>query len=219
MNFLKEIFYALMDILFPSRCGSCNKEFVYDGEIFCKPCKSSIEEVPYPVYDPAEGISALFSPFAYGGAIAEAIIRCKHGRDPALALKLARLALKITPPPQCEIVLPVPLHRKRLAFRGFNQSTYLAREAAKISSAPWSPSILLRHKETIPQKGLSKSERYNNLKGSFMVPAKKIEKIKEKRVLLVDDVWTTGATMHSCAEALLKAGVKEVYAFTICRVV
>lgn len=118
-----------------------------------------------------------------------------------------------------DIIIPVPLHRWRLLGRRFNQSAELARHVAKKAGKQYLPTALIRKKSTIPQVGLPAKARQDNVKGAFMVPDDKKSEILGKRVILVDDVYTTGATVNSASRALLLGGADEVFVVTFARVV
>lgn len=117
-----------------------------------------------------------------------------------------------------DVILPVPLHRKRLWARRFNQSALLARALAKSCALTCLPAGLLRTRHTQPQKGLSRSARYKNVAGVFAVDNKHLALISGKRVLLIDDVFTSGATLDTCARALRGAGATQVHVLTLARV-
>lgn len=113
------------------------------------------------------------------------------------------------------ILIPVPLTKKRLKERGFNQSEELARYLAWHWKIPLINNILLKTKETLPQAELSKKQREQNIKGAFS--CEKTDLIKNKKVILVDDVYTTGSTMGEAAKALKSAGAKEVFGVALAR--
>jgi len=117
--------------------------------------------------------------------------------------------------PQVDSIIPVPLHKKRYAERGFNQAALLARMLAKETEIPMYEHILIRTKNKPHQARLDREGRLQNVIKAFRVVAPK--KMQGKRVLLVDDVYTTGATMQTCAEILLKEGATEVYGWTLAR--
>jgi len=148
----------------------------------------------------------------YEGALAEAINQLKFHGVKRLSKPLGILLQSIDLPAMDGIV-PVPLSIKGLRERGFNQSLLIARIVSKKNSAPLLMDILLKKKETPPQIGLSAKERLSNLKNAFEVN----RDIKGLRLLLVDDVMTTGATVTECSKVLLKAGAKEVIVFTLAR--
>jgi ComF family protein len=117
-----------------------------------------------------------------------------------------------------DILIPVPLHRRRLWQRRFNQSALLARAIARDTDLPCLPDALQRNRHTVPQKGLSRSERHLNVRGAFAVRPRGTDQIKGKRVMIVDDVFTSGATLNECARILKKAGAAQVFVLTLARV-
>lgn len=116
---------------------------------------------------------------------------------------------------EVDLVVSVPLSRGRLKERGFDQSLLLAKGFARRSALKLGEGVLEKVKETPPQVGLSGKERRQNLRGAFAV--KEPEAVKGKKVLVVDDVFTTGATLSEVSKVLLKAGAKEVFAITVAR--
>lgn len=146
----------------------------------------------------------------------EALHKLKYRRDIGLGDALAGQIAEFVRAQEwpVEIVVPVPLGRKRIAERGYNQVGLIARPLALALKAGFSPGGLVRQRETRSQVGLTKSERLNNVRGAFRArPAL----VGGKIVLLVDDVATTGSTLSSGAEALLAAGARGVYALTVAR--
>jgi ComF family protein len=115
------------------------------------------------------------------------------------------------------LIVPVPLHPKRLRERGFNQAVILAREISKKVSIPLDYLTLRRHVFTEPQVSLGKEQRTANVRGAFAV--KNTRKIEGRRIILVDDVYTTGSTIKECAAELLRCGAAEVAALTLARAV
>jgi ComF family protein len=117
-----------------------------------------------------------------------------------------------------DLILPVPLHRWRLLTRGFNQSAVLAQRISRLSGRPWAPALLERHRATASQQGLGAEARQENITAaSFRV--RRPERVAGAKVLLVDDVLTTGATLAACAAVLRRAGAARVDALTLARVV
>jgi len=114
-----------------------------------------------------------------------------------------------------DLVLPVPLHRNRERQRGFNQAGLLAEQVGKLSGIRMGGKDCVRVRDTPPQAGLRAAERRKNVKGAFAVPQP--ERVRGLRVLLVDDVLTTGATADACARALLEAGARGVAVLTLAR--
>lgn len=117
-----------------------------------------------------------------------------------------------------DVIIPVPLHRRRLWQRRFNQSAVLARALAQSCAKQCLPAGLLRTRHTQPQKGLSRSARYQNVAGVFATHESAGKSIDGKRVLLIDDVFTSGATLDACARALRGAGATQVHVLTLARV-
>jgi ComF family protein len=111
--------------------------------------------------------------------------------------------------------MPVPLGKRRLKWRGFKQAEELAKELSSFLKIPLVSDCLIKIKETLPQVELSEKEREENIKGVFKI--KNDEKILGKKILLVDDVYTTGSTMKECARILKRAGAKEIIGIVIAR--
>jgi len=114
-----------------------------------------------------------------------------------------------------DLIIPVPLHKKRRRRRGYNQSEIIAKHLSKVYCLPMSSQILIKTKNTVPQMKLSKKLRIKNLTDSFS--SKNIHILKNKNIMLVDDVITTGTTLNTCAKKLIKAGAKKVFVFTLAR--
>ena len=145
------------------------------------------------------------------------IYQLKFSGNTAMARAIAELAYPLLNNPdfkQCNMIVPVPLYWQRYMLRGYNQSEVLAKMLGKYLNIPVkSPLKRIRH--TTRQATLNREERLKNLKGAFAVP--KPEKVAGKIILLVDDVLTTGSTLHACAEALRQAGAKDIKVFTAAR--
>lgn len=129
-----------------------------------------------------------------------------------LAEPLGKLLLRLEIP-ECDAIVPVPLSRKGLRERGFNQTLLVSRVLSKELKIPLYMDILLKRKDTPPQLGLDAKERLKNLKGAFEARGR----INNLRLLLFDDVMTTGATARECSKTLIKAGAKEVLVITLAR--
>ena len=114
-----------------------------------------------------------------------------------------------------DIIIPVPIHKKRMKTRGYNQSELIARELAKICGNKMYTDVLIKIKSNKAQSTLNKEERENNAKNVYKLC--KLEKINNKKVLILDDIYTTGATVKECALELSKANVKEIGIFTVAK--
>lgn len=196
------------ELVAPSRCAACDAR-IRRRTLFCVACAVSVIERPsrYPARECAV--------FAYGGAIATAIARCKYGGRPDLAPRLGELMATRAESfaGQIDIVVSVPLHPRRLADRGFDQAALLARPIARRLVVPWAPRALARVQDTAKQASLDKAARATNLHGAFAVRTP--EAIQGRRVLLVDDVRTTGATLSGCVSALRSAGAERVWTMVL----
>lgn len=218
---------ALLDIFFPRICAVCEKD-IADGPL-CGTCHTAFcsKEIRSPLCvkcgDPfisKEGtdracgkcltIKVPFnlarSSFVYDGAVAESIHRLKYTGKVILAYPLGALMASCAEvlPIKPDVVVPVPLHIERLKARGFNQSLMLAKIVAKRLGVKTDCSNLKRIRPTLPQIGLKHDERAENVAGAFKVIDSLV--FKNKKILLIDDVFTTGATIKECAKTLKKAG-------------
>lgn len=116
-----------------------------------------------------------------------------------------------------DFIIPVPLHWRRLIYRGFNQSALLAQGISKLSHVPYHPLLLQKNKSTLPQASLPEKSRHQNVKKAFSISTKYSNLINNKYIVLVDDVMATGATLSACAEPLLKAGAAKVSIIVLAR--
>ena len=151
--------------------------------------------------------------------VSEAIQHFKYHRDLSVGKTLAILAAVHYPfaSESYDAIIPVPLHLERLRWRGFNQSLLLARAIGATHQIAVDPFLLERSRPTVPQTQLMGKERRTNVKGAFTVSA--TDHVKGKRMLVVDDVYTSGATVHECAQTLRHAGAQVVDVFTLARAV
>lgn len=119
---------------------------------------------------------------------------------------------------EADVLIPVPLHRQRLWQRRYNQAALIAAELAKRTGKDWIADALLRLRQTIPQKGLNRKERNENVKNAFGLNTRRLPAVAEKNILLIDDVFTSGATLNECARTLRTAGAARVNVLTVARV-
>lgn len=233
------LFKKFVDLLIPIRCAKCGT-ILENRRGLCADCWTLIPFITEPVcnccgfpfdFEVEEGAlcgacshihppyTTARSVFVYTLQSKDLILKFKHTDSihsaPLFAEWMARL-LKDVENPLC---IPVPLHWTRLFMRTYNQAALLAQEIAKHNNWAYAPSLLLRKRRTPSQGRLSKAERIKNIERAFAVSKKKKGLLLDRTIILVDDVFTTGATLNACSKTLLKAGAKEVQALTLGRVV
>jgi len=231
----------ILDIALPPLCPSCRAP-LGDGAGLCAECwsKLSLIEKPYCArlgipftYDPGPGLlsmEAIADPPAYDRAraavryddIARALVVAFKFNDrldlaPMMGRWMARAGGELLA--EADALLPVPLHWRRLWARRFNQAAALAGAISELSGVPVLHGALARVRATPQQVGLSKSDRAGNVQGAFKVPPERKADIAGKRLVLVDDVLTSGATVDTCARTLLRAGAAHVDVLVFARVV
>ncbi len=197
----------------PFICPQCRHDLLIEPQDMCRRCC-------FPSRGPGGYCPACWRalpPFnralaagVYTGHLRDLIIRFKFHGEKALAIPLGKLmsrqVIDLLNPP--DLIIPVPLHTKRLASRGFNQAELLSRVLSGYCRAPVATGILNRHRPTVKQSELDRSARLDNVRGSFIVCDP--WRLTGKAVLLVDDVYTTGATVIGCTQELLKVGARRV---------
>lgn len=240
MTSVKRFLHALLDVILPPICHICHAFIPNAGELhICPACRERLPLVSSPLC-PVCGISftgtggdhccgaclthpphfdTARSHFLYEGAIRDLIHSFKYNKQTHLRYPLALLALEgvnsFLTDHNPHLIVPVPLHRSRLRQRGFNQAVLLGSVLSKKLSIPMLPDVLSKIRPTEPQLKLSAAERRINVKGAFTV--KTANAVAGKRILLLDDVMTTGSTMNECAKELKKAGAEAVIAATVAR--
>lgn len=221
----------IVDFVFPPRCPLCGEGLVAQGGL-CGACWSELRipsepccaacQRPFPGATPEGSLCApcLADPPRHAGIAAatlytegsrKLILAFKHGRRIALAPLLGRLIAARLPPVAADwLIVPVPLHRWRLWQRGFNQAALLAGELARTTGAALAVDALSRIKSTPKLGGLGRAARARVLAGAIVVAPNRSARLTGRRVLLVDDVLTSGATTDACTRALLRAGAAQV---------
>ena len=182
-------------------CQKCGRPLVSDVSITCGEC---IEDEPH--------FTRVRSFGLYEGTLREAISLFKYYGIKRLSKPLSEMMCKIRTP-HADAVIPVPLSKEKLRQREFNQAALFAKHIAGHIGAELILDCLIKMRDTMPQVGLNAEERRRNIKNAFGIVNKEI--ILGKSIALVDDVFTTGATIRSCAKLLKKAGAKEVYGITL----
>jgi ComF family protein len=230
----------LFGLMFPPVCAGCEKHVAQPGSL-CGQCWSKVRFIEKP-YCPVLGIpfshdlgAEILSaeaiaeppPFRHArsvavheGVIRDMVHRLKYNDrtdlGPWMAGWMKRAGGELLD--DCDIIVPVPLHAWRFWFRRFNQSAELARHLARSSGKTFDPDALKRVKQTKQQVGLGLNERVLNVRGAFKVPVAQEIKVRGRNVLLIDDVYTTGATVKAASRALLRGGAANVDVLTFGRV-
>ena len=207
-----------LELLFPSLCVLCTAP-LKDVKAVCTPCLEALSPTGLgPWLDEAavrEGLDEAWSAFWYDEAMQSLIHLLKYGGHRRVGGRLGEALFRPlegeVPWDRFDTLAPVPLHRTKRRERGYNQSAILARALGKLSGLPVSERLVLRHRWTRSQTGLSVQERRTNVGGSFRATGPG----GGRKVLLVDDVLTTGATASACAQALKAVGFGEVAVLTV----
>lgn len=227
-----------MGLIFPPSCAACGKLLVHErtGDLLCRQCLAGIEPVGSPVCTVC-GIPFVSSAgqdhicgrcmknrpcfhssrslFIYSGTVRKLIHRTKFHGDGYAMKALCRIsarAMKTAELPQVDMIIPVPLHVSRLRARGFNQAASMAKRLFPAKTV--NVDLLSRIRLTVPQMNLSASERHANVKGAFGVVH---GQAGGKRLLVFDDIFTTGSTVDSAVQALERSGARRVDVFTLAR--
>ena len=227
-----------IDLAVPSRCPACGVITMAD-HLFCVACWQKLDFLdgpacrscgePFPLnpgvdaqcgnclaHPPA--IDGMRAAVAYGEIARTLALKLKYGGRPGVAITLARQMRRLLPESD-RLLTPVPLHRWRIWGRGFNQAALIGRALARLSGQEFIPDLLIRTKSTPVLRGMGPVERRKAVRGAFAVSPRRTERIKGRDIVLVDDVYTTGATVNACAAALKRAGAASVVVCCWSRVV
>ena len=245
-GWLAEISDALISVAFPSGCRICERLLTTASRVpLCRECLSSFERVPNIICEvcgrPLPGLARkegepLLCPLCqektyafdrarsfalYKDAVVRAILLLKFEQVEPLGVwfseRLAEIVNADAALRSADVVVPVPLHRERERERGYNQAALLSRPLAKRLKLPHKAVLLMRTRARPDKQVLSLEERWESVRGAFATrPGSQVD---NQRVLLIDDVLTTGATLDACARALREAGAKSVVGLTVARAV
>jgi len=219
---------SCLDIFFPPYCVGCGRQ----GEIWCQDCVQEIEPISGRLC-PSCGLPLISTmqcgscrseelPFHarsyawYRGPICRALVQLKYRPDRRLSDWLANRLIEIVSReawPSMTVV-PVPLSRKKFNRRGYNQVDLIASGVARKLGQPYRASALRRIRDTRSQVGLSPDARRRNVQGAFRADSRKV---RGKNILIIDDLFTTGATLLACTQVLRSAGAELVFALTVAR--
>lgn len=209
---LRDLADSALRLLFPSRCVLCGRE----GDLICEPCRRSFP----PRLDPdallkLSGIRGARAVWPYEGNVGEIVRRYKYNGlrslAPVLASEMAHVFHEWSP--AIDLIVHVPAHPARLRERGFDQSELLARELSRMTEVGAVPALIRLRETAVQARAMSAAQRADNVRGVFHVPDP--EQLQRARILLIDDVLTTGATLREASRALHRAGVRNVYALTL----
>jgi ComF family protein len=229
------LFRSVLDFALPPRCGGCGA-IVDDVDSFCTDCWRKLEflqggcarcGLPLKGTDAETCAACLARPprldriraaVGYGDISRSIALRLKYGRKTALARTMSRyMRPLIGDLPADALLVPVPLHRRRLWSRGFNQSAIVARELSRRTGVPVAVDALKRVRPTPPLKGMGMRQRRRTVAGVFRANAARM--IKGRTIILIDDVLTTGSTANACARVLKRAGAARVDLISWARVI
>jgi ComF family protein len=244
MRSLTTVLRRLLHAVLPVECATCGSALTDDPvPFFCRTCWAAIRPIkgsacPHCGLPFASEVALTYSPehrclacrqappaftrawacYTYEPPIQDAIHLFKYRGKVALSGALGSLLRQAwQKPADADVLMPVPLHPSRLREREYNQSLLLADQLNRDLRLPLVYDNLVRQRATPPQTELSRSERLANLRRCFAV--RRPDEVEGKRVLLVDDVMTTGTTVNECAKALRKAGAEEVFVVTLARTI
>jgi ComF family protein len=212
----------LLDLFFPRFCFGCQRE----GSYLCQDCQATLEISGFhQTISRGQNLRDLYFAVDYRKPLIKKLIQrfkydpfIKELTRPLASLIIEHFLLMENKPDFREFgLVPIPLEKKKLKWRGFNQAEEIAGELAKFFNLRVLNNVLVKRKKTLPQVELSEKERRENVKGAFLVKNKEL--VVNKKILLVDDVYTTGSTMEEAARVLKEAGAKEVVGIVIARAV
>ena len=228
MTLLRRLASRGLDLLFPAECAVCSRE----GSFLCTDCEPSLPRLTHPFCgkcaEPDEApvcswcraeapaYEKIRGPYRYTGAVRDMVHDLKYANIRALAPTLGGLLADYLESHRFEadVLAPVPLHARRERSRGYNQSYLLAREVSRRAQIPMADQRLLRTTDTPPQVAMSgREERCKNIVGAFECT----QEVTGLRVMLIDDVVTTGSTMSACASVLKDAGASSVMGLALAR--
>lgn len=237
----KIIWFSLLDFFFPSVCRICNgplngakwvccecmERIITTSPPYCDLCgfplPPSFSNTTRPLCKDCRKRTPHFykarSVAIYDGVMRECIHLLKYEKKMALSRPLGKMMADLIKgyisKEEFDLIVPVPLHHKKKKERGFNQAELLSNEVGKTVGVPVNAKDLIKHRSTPSQTDLSKKQRITNVKNSFRIRQK--DPFFYKRILLIDDVFTTGATINECSKVLLLADAKSVFALTLAR--
>lgn len=207
------IYEKILNLIYPQVCGICGK---LNSKSLCNKCKIKLQkEYQFQTDNYGEDVSENFVEhnyfFKYENLIRSQILALKFQEKPyiykTIAYFLKNMEKSFENLKKYDIMIIVPISKQRKRDRGYNQSELVAKEISKIIKVPIQQKILYKVKNTVPQSSLNKKQREENAKGVYEV--KNVSKLNNKKILIIDDIYTTGNTVNECANMLIKNGIKK----------
>lgn len=217
-DIINNILYSIRHFIYPSYCFDCEGE-VEPFEEFCSLCSGFLDDelLPETISPEKKSISRIYSCFHFENpVIRKAVHAVKYDNFPSPSLSLVQKRLGLLEFDSIDLITPVPLHWRRKRWRGYNQAELIGKVVSKHINVELFD-CLKRNRYTQTQTKRKRWQRKQAMKEVFGLKKKYVAMIKGRRVLLIDDVCTTGATANECAEILMKHGAKEVQLFTLGR--
>ena len=226
------VMQQFLDLLFPIHCAGCQKI----GQVLCLPCIAQIQPLPSPICDfcgtplstygvckncqyHRPKLSGQRAVSLYQDPLRGCIHALKYGGNTRLAQPLGLMLAQTfrSYGMHADILIPVPLHKDRYQQRGFNHASLLANVCSAEIGVPMYDNILIRHRATVAQVDLHPRERYQNVAGAFVCSTYAKSVLNGRRILIIDDVSTTSATLEACATPLFEAGAKQIWGLVLAR--
>lgn len=223
---MHSLWLDFVDLIFPRCCEACDKGLVGTEDVICTSCRIGLPRVEQDsvfsasigqkfmnVHEVASTHSFLL--FTKKGKVQKLLHALKYRGKSEIGILLGFMfgqeMVANGNVPVADLIVTVPLHKKKMKIRGYNQSDKLAEGFSNATHIPWSGNMLKRSRFTETQTGKTRNERWENVKGVFQVE----ENVEGKTVIIIDDILTTGATLEACMEVLKEAGCKQFYILTI----
>lgn len=211
---------TITNLFYPPVCGICGK---LNEDFLCKKCEKILESHAKFEIQEKQNINLYFDKhlyiFQYEGIIRKLIIDYKFNEKSYLYKTFANFLLKnqkfFEILKSYDTIIPVPISKKRKKERGYNQSTLIAREISKRLKIEINTSCLYKAKDIVAQSTLNREEREQNIKGVYQL--KNVKKLENKKILLIDDIYTTGSTLNECSKILRKSNPKVITCFTMAK--
>ena len=219
----KSALRSLLDLAYPRLCLACGRDTIPEQEILCLPCTYQLPKTSQHLYPENQftdrfwgrldlKAGAAFLYFSKFGRTQQLLHQLKYRGQWQVGQKLGQAYGKLLKEAPLftglDLILPVPLHSRRLKKRGYNQSDHFAQGLSESMGVPWTSKLIVREQATVSQTHKTRMERFRNVQHAFVIPRPKA--LRGKQVLLVDDVLTTGATLEAAGLKLMEAGIASL---------